>query len=108
MTSAIASLDNIIAPSTDCSASIDCGGVRSNSAGPDDGRVSLASVIRHCPPYVSSNRCSHAGSQPEGYDNFANNPRGRRRRGIQTVLPTAPSQQVDLCTHLCATSWKSP
>src|SRR3954447_44283 len=53
-TSAIASLDSIIAPSTDCSASTACGGVRSNSpplagAGP---RAPSTKVMRRHPPSV--------------------------------------------------------
>src|SRR4051812_15198357 len=56
-TSAIASLDSSIAPRTDCSASMDCGGVRSNSRGPESeldgaGRASFASVMDARPPVL--------------------------------------------------------
>src|SRR6185312_5477466 len=48
----MASLLIIMAPSTDCSASIACGGVRSYSPGPDVVRASSASVMGVRPPEI--------------------------------------------------------
>src|SRR3954447_7998177 len=51
-TSAMASFDSIMAPSTDCSAGMSCGGVRSNSGAPPDAalRGSSTNVMRRRTP----------------------------------------------------------